>query len=145
MSDRERSYERRQIAKIQLETALRLYFEGKDFFSVLTLAGAAEEILGRLVEARGGECSLVSLTNAMSRIYWLEFNEDLPPKAFAERANRARNALKHLDRSDTSPIVLDIEQEAADMLDRAVTNYWSVNDRLTESMQRFERARSVSP
>lgn len=144
MSGGQQSYERQQIAEIQLETALRLYFEGADFFSVLTLAGAAEEILGRLVEGRGGECSVNSLSKAMSRIHWFEFGENLPPKAFVTRANRTPNALKHAGGGDTAPVVLDIEEEAADMLDRAVTNYWTLADRLTPGMKRFEMARRNS-
>ena len=34
----------------QLETALRLYFEGEDYYSVVTLAGASEEVLGKLLK-----------------------------------------------------------------------------------------------
>ena len=39
------SYSKLEIATQQLDTALMLYFEDKNYFSVITLAGAAEEIL----------------------------------------------------------------------------------------------------
>ena len=39
----------------QLETALRLYFECEDYYSVVTLAGASEEILGKLLEEKNLE------------------------------------------------------------------------------------------
>ena len=39
----------------QLDTALRLYFEGEDYYSVVTLAGASEEILGKLLEDKNLE------------------------------------------------------------------------------------------
>ena len=39
----------RCIALRQLETALRLHFEGGDYYSIITLAGASEEIFGGLV------------------------------------------------------------------------------------------------
>lgn len=37
------------VALKQLETALRLYFEREDYYSVITLAGAAEEVFGSLL------------------------------------------------------------------------------------------------
>lgn len=37
------------MALKQLETALRLYFEREDYYSVITLAGAAEEVFGSLL------------------------------------------------------------------------------------------------
>ncbi len=36
----------------QLETALCLYFKGEDYYSVVTLAGASEEVLGNLLRGR---------------------------------------------------------------------------------------------
>ncbi len=53
-----RAYYREDLALQQLETALRLYFEGKDFAAVVTLAGAADEIFGQLLRATGRESSL---------------------------------------------------------------------------------------
>ena len=47
------TYDKRSIALEQIETALRLYREGNDFFSVITLAGAAEEIYGKILSSRG--------------------------------------------------------------------------------------------
>ena len=38
-----------KVALGQLETALRLYFEGEDYYSVTTLAGASEEIFEQLL------------------------------------------------------------------------------------------------
>ena len=39
----------------QLETALPLYFEGEDYYSVTTLAGAAEEVFGKLLTLAWGD------------------------------------------------------------------------------------------
>jgi hypothetical protein len=49
-----RAYCVEDAALAQLEVALRLYFGGeeKDYLSVITLAGAAEEIFGKLLTAR---------------------------------------------------------------------------------------------
>ena len=44
-----------QAALQQLETALRLYIEDEDYYSAITLAGAAEEILGKRLAAENEE------------------------------------------------------------------------------------------
>ncbi len=41
--------EYKKIAESQLETAIELYVSGRCFISALTLAGAAEEILGKFI------------------------------------------------------------------------------------------------
>lgn len=41
------------IALEQLETALRLFKKPKEYISVITLAGAAEEILGKACREQG--------------------------------------------------------------------------------------------
>ncbi len=41
------------MALRQLETALRLYFEREDYYSVITLAGASEDIFGKLLSGGG--------------------------------------------------------------------------------------------
>ena len=45
-------------AKAQLETAITLYLDKNDYFSSATLAGAAEEIFGKLLESNGLSNSL---------------------------------------------------------------------------------------
>ena len=37
------SHDKQQVAFTQLETSLRLYAEGTDYYSVVTLAGAADD------------------------------------------------------------------------------------------------------
>ena len=51
----ETRYHKRDIAKCQLETAVRLFLNGRDRSSVITLAGAAGTILDRLVRNEGKE------------------------------------------------------------------------------------------
>ena len=83
------------LALQQLETALRLYFEGKNFASVVTLAGAADEIFGKLLRAAGRESSLDEMTKAVVAIQQRLFGETASPREVARRANHARNSLKH--------------------------------------------------
>ena len=135
----DRAYDKKCIALSQLETALGLFSEGQDFFSVITLAGAADEILGKLVTLRGGDSSLASLNKAAAAIYEHLFGEPADVSAIAARANRARNALKHLDPGGRPTITLDARQEAIDMVNRAIDNYWTLEDSLTPAMEHFAK------
>jgi hypothetical protein len=66
-----RAYYRSDLALFQLETALRLFAEGKDFASVITLAGAADEIFGNLLGAKGQESSIESLKRSVGEIHMM--------------------------------------------------------------------------
>lgn len=137
------SYSRRHIAEVQLETALRLYFEGADDFSVLSLAGAADEILGRALEAGGGVSAFASLTRAGAAMLATDPDPPVPDpklaqKIIADRANRARNVAKDFHPGiDEDPVSLDVREEATDMLDRAIANYAELYQAQSPAMQRF--------
>ena len=133
------TYERKHVALAQLETALKLYFEAQDFFSTITLAGAAEEILGKLLSAKGVNNSLDSIERTSVAIHQKLFGATLSPKEVVERANRARNCLKHYNLASPLTATLDPKQEAKDMLQRAIDNYWLLEGELTLSMERFQR------
>ncbi len=140
----EASYDKRSIAVAQLETALRLFEEGQDLFSVVTLAGAAEELLGKFITEFGGENSLESRKAAAVEIYRALFKEEAGAKEFADRANRAKNALKHHDKGQPHTVTLDLREEAVDILDRAITNYWRLEQSLSPTMMAFaNRQRAV--
>ncbi len=51
----ENKYHKRDIVRYQLETAVVLFLNKKDLSSVITLAGAAANILDRLVRNEGKE------------------------------------------------------------------------------------------
>ena len=69
-------HDRRDMAVRQLETALRLYFEGEDFYSVITLAGAADTVLGQVLRALGKKPNLESSKQAAAAIYEHEYGAD---------------------------------------------------------------------
>jgi hypothetical protein len=138
------SHEKQKIAFTQLETALRLFAEGADYYSVVTLAGAADEIFGKLLQSRGKVSALASLTRASVAIHLTVHGVQGSEKEFANRANLARNALKHLEAGGAQEVELDIHQEAVDMLDRAISNYWALTDSLSPAMESFERQRRAT-
>ncbi len=134
-----RAYYRTDLALSQLETALRLYFEGSDYASVVTLASTADEIFGNLLKSEGRESSLESLKKAVAAIHEKIYGEPIPPSQAADRANRARNSLKHWDPGDPHIVKFDLPQEARDMLYRAIDNYWTLEQKLSPAMERFQR------
>lgn len=138
-----RAYFRKDLALAQLQTALRLYFDDEDRGSVITLAGAADEIFGKLLAASGRENSLKLLIDAVTAIQKKIFGEPADPKQIAKRANAARNSLKHWNVDDTEIVKFDLEDEARDMLNRAIDNYWALEQKLTPEMERFQRELQV--
>jgi hypothetical protein len=130
-------FDQLDVALQQLETALGLFEVGTDYFSVITLAGAAEEIFGKRLEQGGEVHSLAEHVKAASEIFRLLFGEEGDAKEFATRANRARNDLKRFRQDGT--IKIDAVDEALGMLNRAVDNFWRLESTLTPSMERFTR------
>ena len=125
----------RKIAEEQLETALRLYFEQRDYYSVITLAGAAEEILGKMLKHNGEENLLNSLVATTVDISKLD-GQEVTDKEIRDYANYARNRTKHfgVDMED-----FDEREEAKDLLSRAINNYFSLTRDCTESMSKFDQ------
>jgi hypothetical protein len=138
-----RAYYRSDLALAQLETALRLFAEGQEYASVITLAGAADEIFGKFLVSSGRENSLEALTKAVAAIHEKLYGEPTAPKHIAERANLAKNSLKHWDK-DNQIVKLDLAQEARDILNRAIDNYWMLEEKLTPAMERFQRSNMAS-
>ena len=64
-------------AQWQLLQALRLYEEGEDYYSVITLAGAAEEIFGRLSSKMGLKCALDRLKATLPMLSERFFQQEL--------------------------------------------------------------------
>jgi hypothetical protein len=109
------------IAEHQLRTALRLWQE-QDYLSALTLAGAAEEILGKRLQKLGRTPSfdqLKALIVAIARP-----DGDTDPKLDAEvgnMLNHTRNQLKHYSGDDE--LCFDLRTDCQEMLGRAIGNF----------------------
>lgn len=123
-----------EVAEYQLERALRLFLEEKDYVCSITLAGAAEEILGTLLKRQGKEHALGSFVKACVATGRVVYNENWSESTFAEMANFFRNGLKHY--TDGAPITVPREA-AVEILDRAVENFFALTSRQTPNMTRF--------
>ena len=128
----------KEIALTQLETALRLFLEGRDFISTITLAGAAEEILGGLVTKGGGKPSLIRRAEnkraAFFAVFPMRGNPGIGP--FIDLTNKPRNTCKHFT---GRPLSADAKVTSARFLKRAVENYYLLYKHHTPAMARFQR------
>lgn len=118
----EETYERLLLAKEQVDTALDLFLDHRNYSSAITLAGAAEEIFGRALTEKGGLSALDSSYRSMAEFHQMLHGEELNKKKFVSKENRARDALKHLQEEQGPTITIDLEEAACWMLVRAIQN-----------------------
>ncbi|WP_339897698.1 hypothetical protein [uncultured Gilvimarinus sp.] len=127
-------YTKLEVAELQLERALNLLLEEADYISSITLAGASEEILGKLLNEQGQEGDLEGFVNACVQLGRDEFQEDWPKREFVSMANYFRNGLKHYTDGDSISVP---EEAAVEILNRAINNYWKLTSKETELIKRF--------
>ena len=135
--DNAATYQKVEIAQRQLDTAIRLFLEGKDLFSVVTLAGAAEEILGKALEHRGLTSALRNISEIGARVSAAFDNRPATAQEIRNRANYARNHLKHHDDPNAAAVAVDIRQEAIDMLSRAFDNATMLDGPWSDEMYQY--------
>ena len=111
-----------EIARRQLEAALKIFLEGGDLLAVITLAGAAEEIFGTFVKLNGKVNALHFIEKIDKKI-----TGGRPFKDLARKVNRLRNALKHATDREEDEVEMDERAEAISMLCRAISNYSRVD------------------
>ncbi|MBI3571524.1 MAG: hypothetical protein HY082_10570 [Gammaproteobacteria bacterium] len=109
------------IASAQLERAIQLYVDKTDLVSAVTLAGAAEEILGKLVSDTGEKNAFEEVLDTLCAMHAKAFQEEPNRKAYAELRNGIRNEFKHLCAGESLEVNLDLE--AAKLIKRAIANY----------------------
>ena len=102
------------IAAALLDRALGRYYEGNSNFAALHLAGGADGLLGKHLNASGRESSFESLRNAAVLLskYVSEDRTDSAPKAIAAVMNHAKNATKHMDGQSNGEVHFDARSEA---------------------------------
>lgn len=95
-----------QLAVHQLGVAIRLFLEG-DYLSSLTLAGAAEEILGKLSERTGVAISVEEII----KFHWKDTDPNLTDterrRIILSVLNAARNAVKHANDPNEGDFVVE--------------------------------------
>ena len=120
------SYEKKEIALRQIETALRLFFEKGDLFSVITLAGSAEEILGHLLRDRAAQPGPLR-----------SFSSVLGMLRPGKRKGLEQEGLR--GHESGSFVHMDVYQEAVFLLGRAIDDYHALSGDLSAGMLRFNK------
>ncbi|MDD2700696.1 MAG: hypothetical protein PHH36_05600 [Sideroxydans sp.] len=128
------TYSRLELAKEQIEVAIFLFLDHRSYASALTLAGAAEEVIGCELKRKGKKRTLDWKYEQVSEIHRRIHGEELPRKKFIAEENHVRDALKHFDRTDEPEITCDLQDVSLWMLVRACDNA----RRLDIEIERFE-------
>jgi hypothetical protein len=112
---------RTDIARRQLQTAVELFLQGLDHSSVITLAGAASNVLDSLVRRAGKE----PFVDYARRIHNHVIGETPKRKSYAHHIDVTLGVIahKHLSVKDPNVIELDLEKLSADALTRAIADY----------------------
>ena len=105
------------VATRQLDVAIDLFLSEKDPLAVITLAGAAEEILGVLAKNNGKDNMIDALKELDKK---LTGGRDF--KILNNEVNGLRNALKHANNLDEDFIDFDEDAPVAYLM-RAIVNY----------------------
>ena len=85
-------------ARLQLKTAIRLFFEERDPVSIHTLASADQEVFRDLLRARGIPSPSIKDTDRVKPEY---------KKLWLQAMNREQNFLKHADRDPDEILVFN--------------------------------------
>ncbi len=131
-------HSQREAAHQQLKCALDLFFEGK-YFAAITLAGAAEELLGKELDSGHHQNALDAYVAGAVRVdkHLNPLDEDPDLEQRVRRsANEARNASKHPRAGGM--IYWNPKEEAKTMLNRAIDNFWDLTTTLTPAMRKFQ-------
>ncbi len=125
------------LAAEQLDAAIDLFLSGRSDVSALTLAGAAEEILGRAVKLAGGENAMQEAFAASALTHRHLHHRELKWQDFADGENYARNAAKHLKQEGERDIEVNLRHAAMWMIVRGCANYDRLGLETTDRMREF--------
>ena len=130
---------KQEIARLQLEDAIELFLARK-WISAVTLAGAAEEILARLLNLRGEPSAAEETWKHIEEVRaatGLPYAGSRTKKEAFHEWNEMKNVLKHHSSTDQDPLTLSAFDAAFEMISRANIN----GERLgvsAENRQEFE-------
>ncbi|MBU1183319.1 MAG: hypothetical protein KKF00_14395 [Proteobacteria bacterium] len=124
--------EKKGIALQQLIDSAKLYQKGR-YCSALTLAGAAEEILGKIAKKRTGKNQLEDEIEYLKSIYRY-FNKPSPSnKELIKRINKTKNEMKHNDKGEDLWVESDFENECVLLFVKAVKNYFDAYNEMPKN------------
>ena len=125
------------ISQIQIDNAIGHFFNDNNYVCAITLAGAAEEILGNILRETGYENILSEIHNEA---------EDGKFSKFSAKANEIRNELKHSHNNPDLQYTITVSQgEAGRMIMRAINNYCRASSERHSSGQALFKKQFTMP
>jgi hypothetical protein len=122
------------VAINQLQMAIDMFLENKDLFCIITLAGAAEEILGHYATRANKKTMMDLLCTSLNNSQW----KNVSGRAeILKLLNKPKNSLKHFCSSKTETIEINPEEAALAMLIRAIGNLHSHDKTVTHNTPEF--------
>ena len=122
-----------EIAVHQLEKSISFFINEKDFICAITLAGAADGILGGLLKRQGKETTHDQHKDALRK-----YNHGLTDKEINDlHLNMVRNDFKHVTREENETKDYALETESILYITRGVSNYILIKRELTTKMIEF--------
>ena len=112
------------IAEEQLRCAMDLFLDGGVYSCIITLAGAAEEIFGKMLVMRGKQHALEKASEDIRKLHVELWGESVDSKHIYCALNRTKNEMKHLCLTN-KPMSgsKEISMATIQILKRALTNY----------------------
>lgn len=110
------------LAREQLEMAIDALLGRQRFASAITLASAAERVLGQALRRAGKPAVLDWKFEATDLVHTQLHGRPLDYKTFHDAENRVSNALRHFDKTNAPDFEADLEEAACWMLVRACEN-----------------------
>lgn len=131
-----KTYSRFELAENQLTAAIGLFVSGGDRFSVISLAGAADVILSRLVLNNGKE----NFTDHMLGWEVEQGAASLTREVYGKGMNDTLfiNQLKHMDDNDDGVIEIEPEECALAAILKALANYVALADQQKDIVLAFK-------
>lgn len=118
------------VAINHLQMAIDLFLKKQDLICILTLAGAAEDILGQYAIRADKETMLDLICSSLKE----EHSIDIPVKTLKwDYLNKSRNTVKHFGDNEPETIELDPESESLIMMLRAIGNLYSHDKTVTHN------------
>jgi len=135
---KDKKYKKTELAKIQLDQALRLFTQENDYISSITLAAAAEELLGKQLKKINPDA--LHELDRLKRNH-KEINEmfGYPEQKNSEVISEINYAKDHLKHYTQEEVMFYPESSAIHHIHRAINNYWWVHGDFTPEMEEFRK------
>lgn len=125
------------IAALQLVEAIDL-FVSKKFLCAITLAGAAEEIFGKLLDSKNQDSTIEESYKNIEELRKetdLNVMHGLPRNKIFNHWNNARNTIKHHNKKESEDITINLFDEAYWMIKRALSNAKKLGENISNETE----------